>query len=164
MPEIHVQVDLATRFPSPDDLALRRDLIAAIQRAGGRVGDTGAGGGVMDLWVGVEDPASGLQGIERMVELLGIAHRTRVEVRKPMVCASIDCADDGFTPDEAIAAGDELAQAVVERNLGTFNAIGELPGRVDVTFRVDNPDVAVPAIEALVENLGLGERTTIDCF
>lgn len=79
--EIHIQVDLATTFPSPEELALRHLLEAACKQRVGPISGAGAGGGVMDVWVMVEDGDAGTSEVAAVLAELAITDRTRVSLR-----------------------------------------------------------------------------------
>lgn len=79
--EIHIQVDLATTFPSREELALRHLLEAACKERVGQISGAGAGGGVMDVWVMVEDGDVGRNAVAAVLAELAITERTRVSLR-----------------------------------------------------------------------------------
>jgi len=79
--EIHIQVDLATTFPTREELALRHLLEAACKERVGAISGAGAGDGVMDVWVMVEDGDAATNEVAAVLAELAIADRTRVSLR-----------------------------------------------------------------------------------
>jgi hypothetical protein len=161
VPEVHIQIGLPTTFPSADDLAIRRRLEAALDNGVGRVTDTGAGGGVMDLWLRVDDPRAAYPWIRQLALELGIADRTKIAVRKPKVFVTVHWDDIDLGGASIMQTAEELAELAVEREVATVSSIVEMPGSIDIAFEAPNADVAATILAAMADNLGIAERTTI---
>lgn len=81
--EIHIQMRLRGQgFPSPDELQLRYELEDALEDQGvGEVVEAGAGGGVMDIFLEVEDGNMAMLAARRMVEAQGLKEITTLYAR-----------------------------------------------------------------------------------
>lgn len=81
--EIHIQMRLRGQgFPSPDELQLRYELEDALEDQGvGEVVEAGAGGGVMDIFLEVEDSNLAMLAARRMVEAQGLKEITTLYAR-----------------------------------------------------------------------------------
>jgi hypothetical protein len=167
MPEIHVQVRIAERFPSRKELASRRALEAALCEIG-EVTDAGAGGGVMDVWFRVDAADVAVPRVDEILARLDLADRTTVTVKPPSVSVEIEAADGDEEPaegEDTVAAyeldGEALAGAIEDNHAGQILSFGVLPGYVALHVAVEDVSVAVAQISKLTEELGLADRTKI---
>jgi Sigma-70 factor, region 1.1 len=119
--EIHIQVDLATTFPSREELALRHLLEAACKERVGPISGAGAGGGVMDVWVMVEDADRGTSEVAAVLAELAITDRTRVSLRV------VDRAPADDT--DVLPSAPEIAQEHVEA-ANSLVALGRAQGYI----------------------------------
>jgi hypothetical protein len=115
----------------------------------------------MDLWVSVEDPRMAYPWIRQFTLELGIAHRTKIEVRKPKVFVTVRWDDIDLGGARLIDIADELADLAVEREVATVSSVVTVPGSINIAFDAADPDVAMAVLSGLAENLGIAERTTI---
>jgi len=159
--QLHIQLSLGASFPG-NPIDVRSKLIEAVENEIGEVGDTGTGGGAMDIWLAVKKPKMAERQIRQIAKRLGIAEWTEVTVRAPSIRVEILC-DDAYPIDRANAAGEALIleiEAGSERwaevtGQGVCDGIGE----IDIDVRDPPP---LKRLEAIVKRLGISDRTRID--
>ena len=161
MRELHIQLTLS--FPG-DPLAVRRKLIDAIEaELGIEVGDTGAGGGVMDIWLTAKKPKATTRGIRQIARRLGIAEWTTVTIREQTVQVEILC-DDDYPEADAIAAGRALMDEIDRdpKRWGEATSMGVVGGIIAIQIEVRDPAVATARLDAITKRLGIADRVRID--
>lgn len=142
--EVHVQIQIAGAFPSQDEHASRRALEQALaERNVGTNAGAGAGGGVMDVWVAVEDPKRALAQIHEILVLLGIRKQTIVKVR------TLEPADDPPVPTSDDDALDDLELE---------SRVLELTEEVDELTDQGDHDGAIASAERILEMVRAAER------
>ena len=159
--ELHIQLTLGASFPG-NPIDARSKLIEAIENELGDVGDTGTGGGMMDIWLGAERPKEAARRIRRIAKRLGISEWTEVTVRPPSLRIEILC-DDEYCVERAKGAGDALVREVE----GDADRWAEVTGRgvcdgiVEIDLDVRDA-TAVRRLGAIAKRLGIADRTRID--
>jgi hypothetical protein len=162
MRELHIQLTLGASFPG-EPIAVRSKLIEAIEKEVGEVGDTGTGGGVMDIWLTAEKPRSAARRIRRIAKRLGISEWTEVTVRSPSVQVEILC-DDAYSIERASAAGEALMREIAadSNRWAEVTGHGECGGIVEIHIDVRDPASALTQLESIAKRLGISDRIRID--
>lgn len=161
MPEVHIRVRLASTFPSARELELCTAVEEVLHDGVGQVIDAGAGGGGMDVFLQVERADVVIDRIEQIVEGLGLTGRTDVVVKPPLIKVLIQCAEDEFPEDQDLVPRDALLRAIEAGRIGRWTMAGQEPGLMDVWIEVKDPAEAVAKLQAVVTQLGIGDRTRI---
>jgi hypothetical protein len=162
MRELHVQLTLGATFPG-EPIEVRTRLIEAIENEIGEVGDTGTGGGVMDIWLTAAKPQSAARRIRSIAKRLGISEWTEVTVRSRSVRFEILC-DDAYPVERAKATSEVLVREIEAdaSRWAEVSGIGVECGIVEIDIDVRDPSAAIGRLEAIAERLGISDRTRID--
>jgi hypothetical protein len=145
----------------------RDSLVQLLFRLLARVGSVGDGGGGQDwfdAWVSVDDEQAGLLQVQAIIAGQGLSDRARIRVRPKTATITFehDSTEQGIA--DANAAIEDLAVLIAERELGENMATGQHPGSVVFSLSLFNVEVGVPAIEALIDELGLADRVVVEVF
>jgi hypothetical protein len=79
------EIEIGIRYegdgmPTIEQLGERQSLEKRLEEAGcGEITDTGAGQGLLEIYVEVEDAAAAMPVVERLVAEMGLTNRTTVE-------------------------------------------------------------------------------------
>ena len=160
VPEIRVEIDM-TGVPSSDRSRLGQLLFRELARVG-RVGDGGGGERKLDAWVIVDDANVALLQLQAIVAGQGLADRARIRVRPKTALIKVEY--DSSSENEAIARAmmTDLAAFIHEREIGENLVTLDLPGSIEVSLHLHNPDIGIPVIEALIDELGIGEWVELE--
>lgn len=145
-----------TGVPSSDRGRLGQVIFRELGRVG-QVGDGGGGKQAIDAWVAVDDAPRGLLQLEAIVAGLGLAERARIRVRPKTAEITVEHDFSAEGRATATAMMNDLAAFIHEREIGENLATGHLGASIVVSLYLHNPEVGVPVIEALIDELGIAE-------
>jgi hypothetical protein len=77
---------------------------------------------------------------------------------------SIKLTGDGFPSPEEMDARDQLEENIEEQSIGNVVHAGGGMGFMDLAVEVTDPTASLRALEKLISELGLTERTTLTVF
>ena len=162
MRTIHVQLNLGVSFPG-GALAARRELVDAIESELDTTCDTGTGGGVADIWVGVTDAAEAKRRIRRIAKRLDIMEWTTLRAEPRSVRVEILC-DDAFPIDRAKTAAKAFTAKISAAAIGepTGSRVEYASGLITIDVEVPNAKVAIAKLEDLARAAGIADRVRID--
>lgn len=161
MPEVHIHVRLGSPIPRRTERDARHALELALDAGVGQILDVGAGGGGMDVYLRVERAEVAVDRIEQIVESLGLTGRTDVVIKPPLIKVLIGCAEDAFPEDRDLVPRDALLRAIEAGRIGRWTLAAQEPGLMEVWVEVKDAAAAVARLEAVVTQLGIGDRTRI---
>jgi hypothetical protein len=159
VPEIHLQYELDDDFPSPEEVANKRALQEQLAELGD-IDGSGAGGGVIDLWVSVRDVEVALSRIRALLRAIGIAERTKIIPRLPRLGIQIRC-DEQIRPDNGELPDAKLEEELRVRGVGTLRSSSIGLGAAEVELAVRDLSVAIEQVTEIANQLGIADYTWI---